>query len=224
MNYVAITIAVLFLAGFLLYLMTKSRMLTKLSRQMQNQNYDEVIQMLQKPMYRKFVGNFVCELYLLRSLLNKGDEDAFKEALEEAIYKPYELAQIKEILDIYYYHFLFKGDFEWAAKLLERIKETNDVPYIEYNQEAYDVMVDKRTDQLEDMIYKLENKRYSGLGLGIAVFMIGMQYLHLGDKDNARTYFYNSLSCFNEKSFYAVEAKSYVDRLTEEMDAEELTY
>lgn len=224
MNYIAITIAVLFILGFLLYQMTKSHLLTALSKQMQDHNYDEVLRLSDKPMYHKILGDYVCELYLLRALLNKGEEDQFKEKLDEALHTSFSLEQIKEMLDIYYYHFLFNGDFEWAEKLLERIRETNDMPYITYNQEAFEVMANKRCDLLEDMIDKLDNKGYSGLGLGIAVFMIGMQYLYLGDKDNARTYFYNSLSCFNAKSFYAAQAQSYVDRLTEELDADELDY
>ena len=107
---------------------------------------------------------------------------------------------------------------------MEKIRETNDPQYITYNEEAYSVMIEHNTDLLDTMIEGIENKKYSGLGLGIAVFMVGMQYLLLQDKDNARTYFYNSLSCFNKKSFYYAKAKAYVDRLTEELDAEDLDY
>lgn len=80
-------------------------------------------------------------------------------------------------------------------------QETNDPQYITYNEEAYSVMIEHNTDLLDSMIEGIENKKYSGLGLGIAVFMVGMQYLLLQDKDNARTYFYNSLSCFNKNPF-----------------------
>ena len=35
---------------------------------------------------------------------------------------------------------------------------------------------------------------------------------------------YNSLSCFHQKSFFYAKAKENVDRLTDELGEEELTY
>lgn len=224
MDGMAIVIAVGFIVCFLTYQVIKNHVLSKVSKAMQNQNYDMVLQLTEKSLYKRFMGSFVCDLYVLRALLNKGDNTGFKQFLMETLKKPYTLEKRKEVLDIYYYHFIFREDKEWASKLLEKIRETNDPQYIEYNEEAYAVMMDHRTDLLDSMIDGIENKKYSGLGLGIAVFMVGMQYMILQDKDNARTYFYNSLSCFNKKSFYYAKAKGYVDQLTEELGAEDLEY
>lgn len=224
MDGMAIVIAVGFIVCFLAYQMIKNHVLSKVSKAMQNQNYDLVLQLSEKTFYKRFMGSFVCDLYILRALLNKGDNTGFKQYLMEMLEKPYTLEKRKEVLDIYFYHFLFHEDKEWAFRLLEKIRETNDPQYITYNEEAYAVMIEHNTDLLDTMIEGIENKKYSGLGLGIAVFMVGMQYLLLQDKDNARTYFYNSLSCFNKKSFYYAKAKAYVDRLTEELGAEDLDY
>lgn len=224
MNVLAIILAAGFIICFLIYQVMKSRVLSNVSKAMQEQDYQQVVKLTEKKLYRKLMGTFVCDLYVLRALLNKKDIDGFKEYLMNTLDKPYTIDQRKEILDIYYYHFIFHEDQKWSSKLLDKIKETNDLKYIEYNEEAYEVMIEKKTDLLDDMIAGIENKKYSGLGLGIAVFMIGMQYLYLDDKENARTYFYNSLSCFNDKSFYYAKAKSYVDQLTEELDTDALNY
>ena len=224
MNILAVILAAGFIMCFLFYQFMKSHVLSNISRAMQKQDYQQVRQLSEKKLYQKLMGAYVCDLYLLRALLNGEDVDGFKEYLTVVLDKPYTLEQRKEILDIYYYHFIFKKDQKWSAKLLKKIQETNDLKYIEYNTEAYEVMIEEKTDLLNDMIAGIENKKYSGLGLGIAVFMIGMQYLLLDDKENARTYFYNSLSCFSEKSFYYAKAKSYVDQLTDELGADSLNY
>ena len=122
-------------------------------------------------------------------------------------------------INIQYFLTLFQ-----SIRLLQRFHKIFFKTDITYNEEAYSVMIEHNTDLLDTMIEGIENKKYSGLGLGIAVFMVGMQYLLLQDKDNARTYFYNSLSCFNKKSFYYAKAKAYVHRLTEELSAEDLDY
>lgn len=224
MESLSLYIGIAFIIGFLLYQMMKSHVLSKLSKAMQKQEYDIVLQLLEKTMYRRLIGAHVCDLYALRALLNKKDETKFKEYLMETLNKPSTIEQRKDILDIYYYHFIFKKDKEMAALLLDKIREMNDMKYLEYNQEAYDVMINKQSDMIEDMIQGVENKKYSGLGLGIALFMIGMQYIYVNNKEEARVYFYNSLSCFNQKSFYYAKAKTYVDQLSEELGAEALEY
>lgn len=224
MDYISLIIAAGFLVCFIIYGVAKNHVLNKVSKAMQKNQYDVVLELANKKIYKKLLGSYVCDLYILRALLNKKADEEFKSYLLECLDKPYSLSQRKDILDIYYYHFIFLEDKEWSLKLLEIIRETNDPSFIRYNEEAYEVMINKNAELLDDMIYGIENKKYSGLGLGIAVYMIGMQYLYLGDKENARVYMYNSLSCFHEKSFFYARAKADVDRLTEELGEDALTY
>lgn len=83
----------------------KNHVLSKVSKAMQNQNYDLVLQLSEKSFYKRFMGSFVCDLYILRALLNKGDNIGFKKYLMETLEKPYTLEKRKEVLDIYFYHF-----------------------------------------------------------------------------------------------------------------------
>lgn len=105
MDGMAIVIAVGFIVCFLAYQMIKNHVLSKVSKAMQNQNYDLVLQLSEKSFYKRFMGSFVCDLYILRALLNKGDDTGFKKYLLETLEKPYTLEKRKEVLDIYYYHF-----------------------------------------------------------------------------------------------------------------------
>ena len=106
MDGMAIVIAVGFIVCFLAYQMIKNHVLSKVSKAMQNQNYDLVLQLSEKSFYKRFMGSFVCDLYILRALLNKGDNIGFKKYLMETLEKPYTLEKRKEVLDIYFYHFL----------------------------------------------------------------------------------------------------------------------
>ena len=123
MDGMAIVIAVGFIVCFLAYQMIKNHVLSKVSKAMQNQNYDLVLQLSEKSFYKRFMGSFVCDLYILRALLNKGDDTGFKKYLLETLEKPYTLEKRKEVLDIYFYHFLFHEDKEWAFRLLEKMKK-----------------------------------------------------------------------------------------------------
>ena len=77
MDGMAIVIAVGFIVCFLAYQMIKNHVLSKVSKAMQNQNYDLVLQLSEKSFYKRFMGSFVCDLYILRALLNKGDNIGF---------------------------------------------------------------------------------------------------------------------------------------------------
>ena len=47
--------------------------------------------------------------------------------------------------------------------------------------------------------------------------MIGKQYYLLDNKEEALTYFYNSLSCFHKSAIYVASAKAYVEEICEEL-------
>ena len=85
MDGMAIVIAVGFIVCFLAYQMIKNHVLSKVSKAMQNQNYDLVLQLSEKSFYKRFMGSFVCDLYILRALLNKGDNIGFKKYLMETL-------------------------------------------------------------------------------------------------------------------------------------------
>ena len=63
MNIVAIVLAGGFLVLFLVYQAVKSHAVTKVSNVMNEKHYDEVLELTEKPFYRRMLGNYVCELY-----------------------------------------------------------------------------------------------------------------------------------------------------------------
>ena len=85
-------------------------------------------------------------------------------------------------------------------------------------------MILKHTDLLEDMIQGIDDKKYHGFALGITLYLAALQYYYLNDMENARIFFYNSLSCFHAKSIYAAHAPAWVDKLSKDMNAADLDY
>lgn len=224
MNNILVGIIIVCIILVLLLQIIKNRLLNKLNKALAFDSMEVLQQITSKSLNQRILTPYVCDLYMLRGLYKCGDIDGLKEYLNAVLTASYSLEKRKDILDIYYYQFLFRDDEEYSGTLLERIKETNDLAYIEYNTNAYEVMIRKRTDLIDEMIQGIDDKKFRGLGLGITLYMVGMQYVYLDDKKNARIYFYNSLSCFHAKSIYAAHAKAWVDRLTDEMDVEDLDY
>lgn len=224
MNPVLLGIIIIGAVLILAYQIMKNSLLNRLNKALADNDKNTIRSITEKSLNQRILNPYVCDLYMLRVLFKTDQTEELKEYLNIVLNKPYTLEKRKDILDIYYYQFLFKEDAEYAETLLEKIRETNDAAYIEYNVNAYDVMILKHTDLLEDMIQGIDDKKYHGLALGITLYMAAMQYYYLNDMNNARIFFYNSLSCFHSKSIYAAHAKAWVDKLTEDMDAVDLDY
>ena len=205
MNTALITILIIGAILVLAYQIMKNSLLNRLNKALASDNTAVIRQIAENSFNQRILSPYVCDLYMLRVLFKTGQLQELKEYLNEVLDKPYTLEKRKEILDIYYYQFLFKEDAE-------------------YNANAYDVIILKHTDLLEDMIQDIDNKKYHGLALGITLYLAAMQYYYLKDMKNARIFFYNSLSCFHAKSIYAAHAKAWVDKLTEDMDETDLDY
>ena len=221
-----ILLVIIMIGGILIlaYQITKNRLLNSLNRALTANDKEAINRITDKSLNQRILSPYVCDLYMLRVLFKTGQIEELKEHLNLVLDKPYTLEKRKDILDIYYYQFLFKDDAEYAEILLDRIRETNDAAYIEYNTNAYKVMILKHTDLLEDMIQGIDDKKYHGFALGITLYLAALQYYYLNDMENARIFFYNSLSCFHAKSIYAAHAQAWVDKLSKDMNAADLDY
>lgn len=221
-----ILLVIIMIGGILIlaYQITKNRLLNSLNRALTANDKEAINRITDKSLNQRILSPYVCDLYMLRVLFKTGQIEELKEHLNLVLDKPYTLEIRKDILDIYYYQFLFKDDAEYAEILLDRIRETNDAAYIEYNTNAYKVMILKHTDLLEDMIQGIDDKKYHGFALGITLYLAALQYYYLNDMENARIFFYNSLSCFHAKSIYAAHAQAWVDKLSKDMNAADLDY
>lgn len=224
MSEFSIIIIVLIGVIILIYQIVKRFILYLLTSAMSHKNYEKVIKISNNKLSNKALSEYVCDLFRIKAIAISKDEVDLKKEIDLDLLKSYSLEKKKEFLEVYYHHFLIKGDKDYALKLLSHIEELHDPKFLKYNKQAYEVIMNKRSDLISEMDEEIETDGYYGFPLGVVVYMIGMQYLYLDNKDNARTYFYNSLTCFHPKSVYIPLIKKHVDELTKEMHETDLNY
>ena len=131
---------------------------------------------------RKLLGEYVCDLYKLRVINVTKDEEKFEKMLIHMLDTTYPRPDDKQsFLETYFHTFLIKGNRKYADWILKEIKKTGDEAFIHYNENAYAVMLDGRTDLIEEMDEDINSKRYYGFALGVILVMISKQYSALGD-------------------------------------------
>ena len=109
---------------------------------------------------------------------------------------------------MYYHIFILKENKKYADILLNEICKNKDENIVKYNQQAYEVMINKRNDLIEEMDKQIDSKKFYGFPLGVILYMIAMQYERLGENKRAITYFENAIVCFNPKERYVNVGKS----------------
>lgn len=109
--------------------------------------------------------------------------------------------------------FLIKENKKYANKLLKGIQLIGDSDFSIYNEQAYEVIFEKRTDLIDTMVDEINSKKYYGFPLGVIVYTIARQYLYLNDMEHALIYFQNALVCFHPKSIYVPVINDYIKEL-----------
>ncbi|MGX8850776.1 hypothetical protein [Amedibacillus sp. YH-ame10] len=217
MNIFTIIIFGILIVCILMYYIVKGFCVNKITKAINNNENSKVIQLSKQKMTQRFMGDYVCTLYRLRAYSNLGNEKNFKKELDATLEKEFNFEQQKSFLEMYYHYFLLKGDREYSEKLLNKIQELGEPSFLAYNEQAFEVMINHRTDYIDVLDAEINSKKHSGFALGVMVYLIGEQYLTLGDKEEARTYFYNSISCFHKSAVYVNPAKKHVNELSNEL-------
>lgn len=208
----------------LIYHILKQSILHLFTSAMSHKDYEKVIKFSNKSLPNRMLSEYVCDLFRIKAIAGSRGEVEFKKEIDLDLVKSYPLEKKKEFLELYYHHFLIKEDRDYALKFLKNIENLNDAKFLKYNRQAYEVIINKRSDLINEMNEEIETDGYYGFALGVVVFMIGMQYLYLNNKDDARSYFYNSLTCFHPKSIYTALIKKHVDELTKELHKTDFIY
>ena len=154
-------------------------------------------------MTRKLLGEYVCDLYKLRVFYITKDDEKFEKMLTHMLGTEYKDPEDKKsFLEIYFHTFLIKQNRKYADWIMTEIKKTGDELFIHYNEEAYAVMLDGRTDLIKEMEKDVDSKKYYGFSLGTILFMISKQFAAIGDEKNALVYMQSAKACFHPTAIY----------------------
>ncbi len=211
-----ITIFIVALAVFftLLYQVLKRIALSMLQKSLSKQDYATVITVADMGLNRRLLKDYLCDLYKLRAYYLDKNEDEFDKQLDHMIQqKGYKLEDKKDFLTNYFHTFLIKENKKYANKLLKGIQLIGDSDFSIYNEQAYEVIFEKRTDLIDTMVDEINSKKYYGFPLGVIVYTIARQYLYLNDMEHALIYFQNALVCFHPKSIYVPVINDYIKEL-----------
>lgn len=213
MNYITIILIVVLCAAAFIYMILKNRCINLLTNATKKKVYDDVIQNAQSTLCRRFLGNFNCDLFMMRAYYLKKDMSSLQEKALEMLSADYKNDQRKSFLELYYHIFLNTGELDMAEKFLNEIVKINDNAFVTYNQYTYNVLIEKQDDLIDTMEAEIEAKIYGGFALGTVVYLIAMQYLYKKDYPNAELYFKECLTCFHPNAFYVDPAKAYIKKL-----------
>lgn len=156
-----ITAIVIFLL-FAVYIgvqIVKNFLLRQLNSGLSRRDYEAVEKLAQMPASRRLLGQYTCDLYQLRALYLDKDVPRFEEMLQHMMATEYKNpADKKSFLEQYYHTFLLKENRKYADWLLDEIRKTGDEPFIRYNEQAYEVMLNRRSDLIETMDAQIDSK------------------------------------------------------------------
>ena len=93
------------------------------------------------------------------------------------------------------------------------VYKRQDEDFVKYNQQAYEVMINKRNDLINEMDKQIDSKKFYGFSLGVILYMIAVQYERLGNLKHAFTYFRDCIVCFSPNEKYVALAKKKVAEL-----------
>lgn len=170
---------------------------------------------------RRFLGDYTCDLYQLRARYMGQDTAAFEEMLQHMIQTTYKNpADKKSFLEQYFHTFLIQGKATYAKWLLDGIRAVQDPAYIRFSEQAYAVMIDHRTDLIDEMVDEINGKHYYGFALGVILFMVAKQYEALGDNKHALTFYQNAKVCFHPQAVYVPLLEKSLKRLEDGVQTE----
>ncbi len=209
---ITIFIAVIAAAGYLIFQGMKNLQLRSMNEGLRKKDSDIVEKVADMKMSRRLLGAYVCDLYKLRVYYITREEDKFEKMLRHMLDTEYaDPADKKSFLETYFHTFLIKKNRKYADWILEEIRKTGDEKFIRYNEESYAVMLDGRSDLIDDMIEDINSKKYYGFALGVILYMVAKQYSYLGDETNALTYMQSAKSCFHPKAVYMPVVEKYLN-------------
>lgn len=216
----AITASIIFLAflGYVAFQMAKNFQLRNLNVSLQNKDYETTEQLGDMPMVRKLLGDYVCDLYQLRAYDLGHNTEKMEQQLQKMLQATYKNPDDKKsFLEEYYHMFLLKGQRTYADWMLDGIRALENPQDIMYNEQAYEVMLNGRSDLVEEMIDEINSKKYYGFPLGVILFTIAKQYEYRKDPKNAEIYYQNAKVCFHPSAIYVPIIEKNLERLASEL-------
>lgn len=214
MNSITMVIIFILFISFFIFQIVKKFLLNNLDKSINKKDYALTVTLSDMPLTRRFLGNYTCDLYKAKAYYLDKNVDKFDEVLQYIIDSEYKNPEDKKSFLLLYYHiFILKENKKYADIILNELKKYPDEDFVKYNQQAYEVMINKRNDLINEMDKQIDSKKFYGFSLGVILYMIAVQYERLGNLKHAFTYFRDCIVCFSPNEKYVALAKKKVAEL-----------
>lgn len=118
---------------------------------------------------------------------------------------------LKEDFDFHQTHYyIFRNDQKYIDIFMKRLEKQENKKYLKIAQYAIDVILNERNDLIKEVDVEIDYLK--GNNLGIACYLIALQYLRLGDARQAKLYFQSAV-VVTINCIYDYPTKKYLKEL-----------
>ena len=213
MNPILLSIIIVLFAIAFIYLVLKYYFVNKFNRILRKNDSEQLLRMTQSKVTKFFISDFVCDLYLARSYFNTKDEEHLVALLRTMMGKQYDAKDEEQYLTLYYHYYVHKKDTDFALELLKKIEQTENAKLIKYCVWTKDVLFDDANTMCADIEAAIDNKDYYGFPLATCCYLIGVQKMRLGSKQDAIEWLETALDVFLNHDIYVADVKEAIEEL-----------
>lgn len=213
MNPILLAVILFIFALVAVYMLIKNRKIKILNRALKENDFDHILTLCHDRMMKRFLSEYVLDLYIARAYNLKKDEEALKTQLRTMMKKQYDIKDDMQYLQLYYHIFVHLGKTEFALELLERIKQVPDEKFVCYHVWTKEVLLDGRSDLCTEIEEAIDRKDYYGFPLAVCVYLMGIQKKRLSIYKDALDMLEMSLEIFLDGDAYIRDVKKEIQEL-----------
>lgn len=166
----------------------RSVLWNRFMKYLNKEQYEQAISVLQSRAYKTFFGEYTQNWNELKVLIQMKDENRMTQKVNEMLASKLSKDQRHQVADSVYFYYLDTENKEMSRKILDQLSLCCDSDQQKYNQYLYDVLIDKNSKDLKEMLEILDKKSDQKAENGILQYLVGLQYYYQNNRKQAHVY------------------------------------
>lgn len=214
---ISIMVLIVLITLFVILIIGRNYYVKYLVSLKQKQKYDEYFQKLDSTMAVIFVQK-INRLYLkLNGYKDLQEYEKVDAVMDEMLQLKMNDLQKEDFYFHQYHYYILRNDQAYIDIFMNHLKELKDDTYYKIAQYAIEVIRNGRNDLIDEIDREIDYLK--GNNLGIACYLIALQYLRLDNKPQAKLYF-QSAAVVTMHSIYDPLTKKHLAELESTVPAE----
>lgn len=213
----SIIILVILVTLFIILVVGRNYYVKSLVKLKQEKKYNEYFRCLESTSAKIFVQK-INRLYLKLNAYKDLQENKKVDAIiDEMLALDMNNLQKEDFYFHQCHYYILRNDPKYIEIFMNHLKELSDDKYYKIAQYTYEVIHNERNDLIDEIDHEIDYLK--GNNLGIACYLIALQYLRLDHKPQAKLYF-QSASVVTMHSIYDPLTKKHLAELEHTVPAE----